>query len=88
MKRFMSFIGHWFIIHHSASTGSLVVDPEHIGDVYPDVDDVDPLLDGELELVVVAVQAEVPDSHPAMASQQQGGVQWLHGYGLNNINDI
>ena len=63
----MSFIGHWFIIDHSVSTRSLVVNPEHIGDVYPDVDDVDPLLDGELELVVVAVQAEVPDSHPAMA---------------------
>ena len=67
MKRFMSFIGHWLIIDHSVSTGSLVVNPEHIGDVYPDVDDVDSLLDGELELVVVAVQAEVPDSHPAMA---------------------
>ena len=73
MKRFMSFIDH------SVSTGSLVVDPEHICDVYPDVDDVDPLLDGELELVVVAVQAEVPDSHPVMASQQQGGVQCSYG---------
>ena len=79
MKRFMSFIGHWFIIDHSVSTRSLVVNPEHIGDVYPDVDDVDPLLDGELKLVVVAVQAEVPDSHPAMASQQQGGVKCSYG---------
>ena len=79
MYRFMSFTGHWFIIDHSVSTGSLVVNPEHIGDVYPDVDDVDPLLDGELKLVVVAVQAEVPDSHPAMASQQQEGVQCSYG---------
>ena len=68
-----------------AIRANLIIDPEHVYDVYPDVDDVNCVGEREVELVVVAGQAEVlaggelsgaghllpwPSRHPPIAHPQ------------------
>ena len=51
----------------------LVVDPEHVGYVDSDLDDVDLVDEGQLELGVVRRQAEVPVAAPlAVVGRRRG----------------